>query len=78
MQPLQNVCCVEVIGLTINGEHRQFSEPLSMRELIDRLALSGKRFAIERNGELVPRSQLESIELADGDTLEIVVAVGGG
>ena len=42
------------------------------------LDLSGKRVAIERNGEIVPRSRHDSEPLASGDRLEIVVAVGGG
>jgi sulfur carrier protein len=40
--------------------------------------LQGKRIALERNGEIVPRSQFGAMELNDGDTLEVVVAVGGG
>ena len=67
-----------VIQLTVNGEYRQFAEPLTMRELVARLELTGKRIALERNGEIVPRSQLDQVALADGDALEIVVAVGGG
>ena len=42
------------------------------------LELTGKRVALERNGEIVPRSSLEQQELSDGDRVEIVVAVGGG
>jgi thiamine biosynthesis protein ThiS len=42
------------------------------------MTLAGKRFAIERNGEIVPRSQFAVTSVADGDALEIVVAVGGG
>jgi sulfur carrier protein len=67
-----------VIHLTVNGENRQFAEPLTIRELVARLELTGKRIALERNGEIVPRSQLDQVALADGDALEIVVAVGGG
>ncbi|MGH8629766.1 MAG: sulfur carrier protein ThiS [Burkholderiales bacterium] len=66
------------MGLTINGQSRQFPEPLSMRDLVERLELNGKRIAVERNGEIVPRSQFGSVRLADGDALEIVIAVGGG
>ena len=47
-------------------------------QLIDRLGLAGKRIAVERNGEIVPRSQFAARSIADGDKLEIVVAVGGG
>ncbi len=46
--------------------------------LLDALELSGKRIAVEKNGEIVPRSRYADTALADGDTLEIVVAVGGG
>lgn len=67
-----------MITVTINGEQRQFEEPLRFRELIDRLGLAGKRVAVERNGEIVPRSEFAMHSLADGDKVEIVVAVGGG
>ena len=42
------------------------------------MQLTGKRVAVERNGEIVPRSQYSLVDLLDGDQLEIVVAVGGG
>ena len=68
----------EVINITINGERRSFERPLAFPQLIDELGLGGKRIAIERNGEIVPRSRFASCNIADGDKLEIVVAVGGG
>ncbi|MBM3350239.1 MAG: sulfur carrier protein ThiS [Betaproteobacteria bacterium] len=65
--------------LTINGKFRDFQESsLSVAELVNVLTLTGKRIAIELNGEIVPRSQFETIQLMDGDKLEIVGAVGGG
>ena len=67
-----------MITLTLNGEQRQFGEPLTLTQLVDELGLAGKRIAIERNGEIVPRSQFAQHAIAEGDTLEIVVAVGGG
>jgi sulfur carrier protein len=67
-----------VISIRINGETRQFDQPLSCAELIAQLDLTGKRVALERNGEIVPRSRFGEQQLADGDRLEIVVAVGGG
>jgi len=67
-----------VIELTINGAARQVSMPLNMIQLLEHMQLGGKRVAIERNGEIVPRSQYAQIELAQGDQIEIVVAVGGG
>lgn len=67
-----------MIALTINGERRSFEAPLTAAELIDRLQLAGQRLALERNGEIVPRGAYPQECLADGDRLEIVVAVGGG
>lgn len=67
-----------MIALNINGEPRAFDRPLTCVELIGALELTGKRIAVERNGEIVPRSQFGSCVLQDGDRLEIVVAVGGG
>jgi sulfur carrier protein len=67
-----------VIALTVNGEARRFEPPLNCQQLLQQLNLAGKRVALERNGEIVPRSRLGEQMLADGDQLEIVVAVGGG
>jgi len=67
-----------VIELVINGEPRSFPAPLTLNELVQSLDLAGKRIAIEKNGEIVPRSQHADTRLASGDRLEIVVAVGGG
>jgi sulfur carrier protein len=67
-----------MIAVTINGEPREFPGPINCEELIERLELVGKRVALERNGEIVPRSRLGEAMLTDGDRLEIVVAVGGG
>ncbi len=49
-----------------------------MASLLSARGLSGKRVAVERNGEIVPRSRHGEVHLAEGDRLEIVVAVGGG
>jgi len=65
--------------LTINGKPRSFdAKNFTITQLIINLNLEGKRLAIECNGEIVPRSQFADIQLADGDKLEIVGAVGGG
>ncbi|MFT4173203.1 MAG: sulfur carrier protein ThiS [Rhodocyclaceae bacterium] len=67
-----------MLQLTINGEPRQFTSPLTVAQLLEQLSLAGKRVAIERNGHIVPRSVHGETALAQGDALEIVVAVGGG
>jgi sulfur carrier protein len=67
-----------VIALTINGEPRRFDAPLKVESLLGVLELTGKRIALARNGDIVPRSRFGQEWLADGDRIEIVVAVGGG
>jgi sulfur carrier protein len=67
-----------VIQVKVNGESRRFPAPLTMRDLVEQLELGGRRIAVERNGAIIPRSEFEATHLADGDALEIVVAVGGG
>jgi sulfur carrier protein len=67
-----------MLELKINGEARQFPEVMTVAGLIEKLGYAGKRIAIERNGEIVPRSQHATTALVSGDQLEIVVAVGGG
>ena len=67
--------------LTINGESRQFPPPaasFTVAALVDTLGYTGERIAVERNGEIVPRSRHGDVALAEGDRIEIVVAVGGG
>lgn len=67
-----------MISVTINGEPRAFDHAPTCAELVSVLQLAGKRIAMERNGEIVPRSQFGACMLQDGDRLEIVAAVGGG
>jgi sulfur carrier protein len=67
-----------MIQVTVNGAAHRFEQPLEVSALLSTLNLSGKKVAVERNGEIVPKSAHVSTVLADGDRLEIVVAVGGG
>jgi thiamine biosynthesis protein ThiS len=67
-----------VITVSINGEPRQLSSNVTVSALIEEMGLTGKRIALERNGEIVPRSTFATQRLSQNDKLEIVVAVGGG
>lgn len=67
------------MNISINGNAKIFdAAEMTIESLIQALNLSGKRLAIEKNGEIVPRSQFADIFLQEGDKLEIVGAVGGG
>ena len=67
-----------MITLTVNGLPQPLEDPTKLAQLLETMQLTGKRVAVERNGEIVPRSQYAQVDLQDGDQLEIVVAVGGG
>lgn len=64
--------------ITLNGNAREFPLDTTVIEVLQILGYAGKRVAVERNGEIVPKSQHDSTILKDGDQIEIVAAVGGG
>ena len=64
--------------IRVNGEKHSLAQPTTVADLLVALGHAGKRVAVERNGEIVPRSRHASVELAPGDQIEIVIAVGGG
>lgn len=66
------------LNIYVNGEARSFDGVASVHDLVVALGLVGQRIAVECNGEIVPRSRHAEQALAEGDRLEVVVAVGGG
>ena len=67
----------ETKNITLNGEPRN-TLASTIADLVRELDLIPEKVAVERNGEIVPRSTLEGAALGHGDTLEIVHFVGGG
>jgi sulfur carrier protein len=67
-----------MIEITVNGSAQSHAAPLPLAQLLAAMDLAGKKIAVERNGAIVPRAAHAATLLADGDRLEIVVAVGGG
>ncbi len=65
------------LNLIVNGESRRHPAG-SIADLVRSLELDPAKVAVERNGEIAPRSTLADAVLADGDVLEIVHFVGGG
>ncbi len=66
------------MNLTVNGELRRFQVLASVTDLVAALGLDGRKVAVERNLEIVPRSAYGRTALADGDRIEIVHFIGGG
>ena len=64
--------------LRVNGDALELPAPCNLDNLIEHMGLSGRRLAVEMNGEIVPRSEYATCLLAENDQLEIVQAIGGG
>jgi thiazole synthase len=64
--------------ITLNGEPRRIDTVVSVRGLLTSLGLDPAKIAVERNLEIVPRSQYASVIVGEGDRLEIVHFIGGG
>jgi thiazole synthase len=66
------------VTLTINGETRHLGGSVSVTVLLTGMGLDPVKIAVERNHEIVPRSQYNETVVEDGDKLEIVQFIGGG
>lgn len=62
----------------VNGEAMELSAGATVAALVEQMALTGKRLAVEVNEDIVPRSQHPTFALNDGDRVEVVHAIGGG
>lgn len=67
-----------MIEITVNGQAHPLPEKLSIDALLEHLGHGDRRVAVERNGEIVPRSRHGTESVRDGDRIEIVHAIGGG
>ena len=68
----------DTLSIRVNGQHRRVPAGASIADLALELGLEPTRVAVERNLEIVPRSTLGDVKIADGDDFEIVTFVGGG
>lgn len=66
------------IELTINGESRRVQQGTTVASLLVELGKEPRYLAVERNKELIPRSQHAKCVLLPDDQIEIVTLVGGG
>ena len=66
-----------MVKILLNGEEREVTAS-NLTALIEEIGLDGRKVAVEKNLEIVPRSTYLATPLADGDRLEIVHFVGGG
>ncbi|MGH9347506.1 MAG: sulfur carrier protein ThiS [Vicinamibacterales bacterium] len=67
-----------MLVITLNGEPFQLDGPLSVSDLLARLAVDPRRVAVEYNLTILKRDAFPTIIVRDGDHVEIVNFVGGG
>lgn len=65
-------------NIQLNAQPTQIPPGWRVADLIEDLGYTGKRIAVELNGQIVVRALHERTVLRDGDRVEIVIAVGGG
>lgn len=64
--------------IKVNGTMDDMEISVTVREYLEQKNYRTDRIAVERNGEIVPKSRYEDTVIQDGDCLEIVSFVGGG
>ena len=67
-----------LLDVRVNGEPRRIAAGSTIAAMLRELGIDPQRVAVERNLEIVPRSTLDEVEVADDDAFEIVHFVGGG
>jgi thiamine biosynthesis protein ThiS len=67
------------LALTVNGDPRSVAPGTTLSEYLASLKLDPRMVVVEHNREIVrDRTKYASLELKQGDVLEIVHFVGGG
>ncbi len=64
--------------LRINGQDRILPDGLTVAALVERVAAERRKIAVEVNRRVVPCAEHAVVQLAEGDEVEIVHAIGGG
>jgi sulfur carrier protein len=67
-----------VFEVTVNGRPRQVTAKSTLPSLLEDLKVDRRAIAVAYNGDVLPRDSYDTVQLKDGDSLEIVRMVGGG
>ena len=64
--------------ITLNGDPLELPGPVTVSALLVQLELDSRRVAVEHNLTVLKRATYDTVEIRDGDHVEIVNFVGGG
>ncbi|MBN06662.1 MAG: thiamine biosynthesis protein ThiS [Rhodospirillaceae bacterium] len=66
------------MNIILNGDNHHLDKSVTVAGLLSTLGFDERKVAVERNLEIVPKSNYSNVSLSDGDRLEIVHFIGGG
>ncbi len=64
--------------ISLNGRPHALDAPLSIRQLLEQLAVPLDLVAVQRNDDIVPRSAHAEVMVTDGDRIEVITFSAGG
>ena len=64
--------------ICLNGENKELAGGLTLEQLLNDLQIPIGRVACEVNLKIIKRTLYGTTALCDGDTVEIIQAIGGG
>lgn len=67
-----------MMTITLNGKPRQIEGPSTVTDFLRALDINPEQVAVALNGEVVPRDRWSTVSVREGDSVEVVRAVGGG
>jgi len=66
------------MNITLNGEPKEIHTPLTLQQLLDQLQIPAGRVACEVNLKIIKRLSYPDTLINEGDSVEIIQAIGGG
>jgi len=66
------------ISITLNGEKKELEREMTVRELVEHLAIRSPAMAVEVDRKIIRKSDFDTARVTDGARVEIVTFVGGG
>lgn len=64
--------------MKVNGENCAVTPEMTVQSLLEQRGHDPKRVAVEKNGQIVPRTKFAKETLHEDDVIEVVQFVGGG
>lgn len=67
-----------MVTIILNGEKKEIESEVTLDQLLDLFSLPKQRVAVERNKEVVRKSDWPLTSIRDSDVIEVIHFVGGG